>query len=297
MKNLIRPREMELFAAVCRTGSVTQSAASIGLSQPAASTMLRELEDRLGVTLFLRQGRRLVLTADGRSLLPDITHALAALDSVEKLATSLGRKDRSRFTLGTVTAIGASVVPLALRELQIALPDLAVVLRVGTAAEVVEMAIQQRIDLGVILGSGAHEHVGFRSVAELGLVCVVRADHAWAHRKSVGLAELAATPYIAHSRHLPVGALTAQVIEETGQAYSPAIEVMQFSAACALTDAGCGPSILESVTGEYARKLGLVPIPLQTDGSLSLNLVWPLGKGLGRAANLVTDAIVRHLKT
>ncbi|OWT54190.1 LysR family transcriptional regulator [Candidimonas nitroreducens] len=293
MKNIMRPREMELFAAICRTGSVTQAAASTGLSQPGASAMLKELEARLNTPLFSRRWRRLELTVAGRALLPEVTHALAALDAVDKLAQSVGHRHGQRLILGTVSATGASLLPSALRELQLADPDLAVVVRVGTAADVIEMAIQQRIDLGVVLGSGAHEHLGFEKIAELGLVCVVRPDHAWARRASVSVDDLVATPYIGHSRHLPVGALTSQAVEAAGNIWKPAIEVMQFSVACALTHAGCGPAVLEAATGEYARRLGLVPIPLWTEQTLSLSLVWPLARGMSGGARFVKDALTQ----
>lgn len=292
MKNLIRPREMELFAAICRTGSVTAAAQSTGLSQPGASAMLKEMETRLETPLFARRHRRLELTSAGRALLPEITHALAALDSVEKLAQSIGRPRGQRLILGTVPATGASLLPPVLRRLQLADPDLAIVVRVGTATEVIEMAVQQRIDLGVVLGSAASEHIGFQEIAALGLVCVVRPDHPWASLSSVGVEDLATTPYIGHSRHLPVGALTAQALENAGVVWKPAMEVMQFSAACALTQAGCGPSVLESVTGAYARQLGLIPVTLRTAGTLSLNVVWPQVKGMSAAARFVKEGLM-----
>ena len=155
------------------------------------------------------------------------------------------------------------------------------------------MAVQQRISLGVVLGSGVHEHVGFEKLADLGLVCVVRKDHPWANKSSIEIEELANTSYIAHSRHLPVGTVTAQAIEAAGHTWNPNIEVMQFSGACALTDAGCGPAVLDSLTGVYAERLGLVPIRLRVDSKLSLNLVWPLSKGLSPAARFVAAEIRR----
>lgn len=291
MKMLIRPREMELVAAICRTGSVTQAAQASGLTQPGASAMLKELEARLGSPLFSRRHRHLELTTAGHALLPEITHALAALDAVEKLAHSLGGRRGQQLIVGTVSATGASLLPRVVRALQETDPDVSVVVRVGTAAEVVEMAIQQRIDLGIVLGSGAHQHVNSEKLADLGLSCVVRPDHEWAGQPFVTVQALAASAYIGHSRHLPVGALAAQVIEEQGGVWRPAIEVMQFSAACALTDAGCGPAILESVTGEYARRLGLIPVPLATDKTLALTLVWPQGKGMSGAARFLKDRL------
>ncbi len=287
----MKQREMILFAAVCRTGSVTAGAAAAGMTQPAASTMLKQIEERMGARLFSREKRRLELTADGRALLPEVTHALAALESVRHMAESLGRSKAPRLVVGAVSAVSASVLPRVLYDIRQEAPDTPIAVRAGTALEVVEMALQERIDIGVILGSSALQHVGFRQIGRLGLVCAMPPDHPYAAHEEISLPQLIATPYVAHSRHLPVGALTATALERAGLPFAPALEVMQFSAACALAQAGCGIAILDSLTGRYAQGLGLAIRPLRQVDELSLGLVWPLTKGMSRLASRVAAGV------
>ena len=277
----MKKREMALICAVARTGSVTASAAAVGMSQPAASALLRQVEERIGLALFTRRRRRLELTADGRILLPEITHALAALESVERMSQSMGKSRQRRCVIGAVAAAGASVLPGALQTLLKTQPDMAVVLRAGTAVEIVDMAVQQRIDLGLIYGSAGHEQVSVEHLAALALVCVMPAHHPYAVLPSVSVDQLAAVPYIAHSRFLPVGALTAQALESAGHDFKPAVEVMQFSAACAMAEAGSGVAVLESLAAHYAQRHGLVARPLLAMSDLSLTAVWSPEKGLG----------------
>ena len=63
-------RELEVFAAISRSGQITAAGEALGLSQSATSGAVAELERRLGVTLFDRIGRRVVLNEHGRYLLP-----------------------------------------------------------------------------------------------------------------------------------------------------------------------------------------------------------------------------------
>lgn len=287
----MRPREMELFAAITRTGSVTAGAEAVGMSQPAASAMLRQLETRLGFELFSRKKRRLELTANGRALLPEVTHALAALESVDQLVDSMGRKRPGRLIVGTISAAAASILPPAVKRFQLRHPHVTLVLRPGTATEVVEWAAGQRIDVGVVLGSVAQEHVGFQRLAALKLVCAMVPGHALAKHEAVSLAQLSRVPYVAHSRHLPIGALTASALEQEGLKFKPAIEVGQFSAACALAEADCGVAVLDSLTAMVAERQGLVVRPLDAVGELSLNLVWPLARGLGLLAGRLTEQL------
>jgi DNA-binding transcriptional LysR family regulator len=280
---------MQLLAAVSTAGSVTAAAASLGMSQPAASAMLRQMETRLGFELFSRKRRRLELTASGRALLPEVTHALAALESVERRAESMGRKRPGRLVVGTISAAAANMLPAAVKAFRQQHPHVSVVLRSGTALEVIDWAVTQRIDLGVILGSAAHEHLGARRLAELGLVCAMTKQHRLASRAEITPRQLARVDYIAHSRHLPIGALTAAALEAEGLAFQPAVEVGQFSAACALAEADCGVAILDTLTALYAERQGLVIRPLRARSDLSLNLIWPAALGLGRLAESLTQ--------
>ena len=278
---------MVLVTALARTGSVTLSAVSAGMSQPAASAMLAQLEERVGVELFTRHRRRLELTTECRVLLPEISHALAALESVERMAESMGRGKQRRLVIGAVPAASASVLPGAVRTLLIAQPDTAVVIRAGTAAEVIEMAVQERIDLGLIYGSTLHEQVASKNLGALKLMCVMQPSHSYASHRQVTTRQLMDTPYIAHSRYLPVGALTAQAIEAAGGVFEPSVEVMQFSAACAMVEAGCGIAVLESLAAKYAEAHGLVSRPLCAPSDLALVAIWSPAKGLSAASRNV----------
>lgn len=287
----MKQREMALICALARTGSVTASAGMVGMTQPAASALLKQLEDQMGFPLFNRQNRRLSLTPDCRALLPELTHALEAIESVQRTVSGMGRRGPRRLVVGAVSAASASVLPKALRALTTKVPGISVVLRAGTATEVVDMAAKERIDLGLIYGSVVYEHLGAERLRPLGLSCVVPPRHPLARRREVDVADLARHPLIAHSRHLPVGALTAHAMEAQGIDFNPAFEVTQFSAACALVEEGCGVAVLEELSADYAQRQGLISRPLNVPTELSLTAVWPPTKGLGRAARELLNGL------
>lgn len=286
---------MELLVAISQIGSVTAAAASTGMSQPAASAMLRRVETQLGFPLFSRKRQRLELTASGRALLPEVTHALAALEAVERRAESMGRKRPGRLTVGAISAAGATILPGAVKRFQQAHSKVPIALRTGTTLEVVEWAATQRIDVGLVLGNVDHEHAQTRCLAELQLVCVMNSRHPLARAEAISIGQLAATAYIGHSRQLPIGALTASALERAGHEYRPAVEVAQFSAACALAEMECGLAVLDTLTALYAQKRGLIVRRLDVDACLPLNLVWPLAVGLGPLAARLTEDLQHPL--
>lgn len=78
-KSLSSPRHLVVFEAAARHGSFTRAAAELNVQQPAVSASLRQLEDSLGVALFIRGHRKVVLTAAGERLLADVTRAFDLL--------------------------------------------------------------------------------------------------------------------------------------------------------------------------------------------------------------------------
>src|SRR3954468_13831481 len=125
---------LRVFLQIVDSGSMSAAARAVHLTQPALSRTLKLLEDDIGVPLFDRRGRALVLTAGGRALVP---RARALIAESERVALEVGRSaDRSYFDvrLGTVDSVATCLVPQLLPALRRALPGLAVKLSTARTA-------------------------------------------------------------------------------------------------------------------------------------------------------------------
>jgi LysR family glycine cleavage system transcriptional activator len=97
---------LQAFEATARLGSVSRAAAELSLTQGAVSRQLQVLEDQLGVPLFLRSKKRLVLTEAGAGYLHDVRGGLAVLgDATQALISTQGRGGVLR--LATLPTFGA----------------------------------------------------------------------------------------------------------------------------------------------------------------------------------------------
>ncbi len=173
---MLSRRELTLLRAMYQCGTVTAAGASIGMTQPAASTLLRTMETRLGFALFSRQSRRLQLTSQGRALIPDALNALAGMEAVDRLAGDIRQGSMSRLVIGAVAIAASSILPSALAIVRREHPGIAVTVRAGTALEIIEMAVDQRIDLGLIVGTLVEkDRVASLALAPMSLYAVMHA--------------------------------------------------------------------------------------------------------------------------
>ena len=136
---------LRYFHAVASTGNLTRAAARLNVSQSAVSTQIRHLEEALGQPLFERRGRMLHLTEAGCIALD---HADAIFATGRELVATLQHSDRQRHALrvGSLATLSRNFQLAFLRPI-LRRPDVEVILRSGSAAELFGALAAHRIDL------------------------------------------------------------------------------------------------------------------------------------------------------
>ena len=109
-------RHLKLVTAIAEEGGVTRAAGKLNLTQSALSHQLAALEERLGTRLFLRLGRRMVLTPAGETLVASASRLLDDLRSTEEAVTRLGSARGGVLRLATECYTCYHWVPPLMRE-------------------------------------------------------------------------------------------------------------------------------------------------------------------------------------
>jgi DNA-binding transcriptional LysR family regulator len=146
---------LRVFLQIVDSGSMSAAARAVHLTQPALSRTLRLLEDEVGVPLFERRGRALVLNAGGRALVP---RARALLAASERLALETRRSaERSYFDvrLGTIDSVATYLFPRTLPALRTAFPELAVKLSTARTSVLLGRIRAGELDLAIVAHSDA----------------------------------------------------------------------------------------------------------------------------------------------
>ncbi|MEJ2801598.1 LysR family transcriptional regulator [Comamonadaceae bacterium PP-2] len=290
-------REIRLVWEVATTGSVTQAAERVHMTQPSASAAIKVIEERMGFAIFSRENRRLVLTPKGRALLPELSNALTALASLDRLSEELRVDVASSIAIGCIAPAATTVLPFALTALKRSVPKARIVVHTALAVEIAAMVAEQRIDFGLVIGDTLPPEAGVADVALLRLHAVMRPDHVLASHASMAWHQLGQHPYVTLTRRLQVGSLVARRLEESGHAFNPVVEVTQFSSACGFALAGHGLAVLDNLSLPLAQSMGLVAIPIGPNDSVPFRLIWPKGRALSKHADAFALALREALRS
>jgi LysR family hydrogen peroxide-inducible transcriptional activator len=139
-------RQMEYFDALAQTLHFGRAAEMAGVSQPALSSQIAEMEEKLGCRLFERGGKAVRMTDEAAALQPRIERLLSELRDIEQTA---GRGDAAmegRFRLGIIPTVAPYLLPQILPEIRSRFPRLQLELREAVTATLVDETIARRLD-------------------------------------------------------------------------------------------------------------------------------------------------------
>lgn len=186
-------RQLEIFAAIARHGSVSAAAGAVSLTQSAASTALAELERQTGQRLFDRVGKSLRLNELGRGLLPKAVELLDRAAEIDDLL--IGHEAIGNLTVGATLTIGNYLATLIVAEFLQRHPQSRVRLEVRNTATLLQALAGHEVDLGLVEGDCHHPELTVVPWIDDELAVFCAPGHPLAGRK-VGLKRLLAEPWI-----------------------------------------------------------------------------------------------------
>ena len=188
-------RQLAVFEAVARIGSIAGAAEEIGLSPSAASMSLKDLETHLGVRLFARSGRRVLLTDRGRPMLEMARGILVQVADLEAL--SLPEEVRGRLRIGAAAPVGDYVLPGLCAAFMRRHPGVRIEMRILPSHEVLEGVRNMALDIGFVGAPVNSSYLEAEPWRRDALVVCAGPGHPLAGRRgSVPLEQLAAESWV-----------------------------------------------------------------------------------------------------
>ena len=284
------PDHLKALAEVVEQGSFTAAARHLSLSQPAVSIQIRDLEERCGLTLLERGGRRPTLTAAGQDLL---VHAKRiAQENDLALATMRRHKNgalgRVRVGMSTTTLI--YVAGNAIRQLRREHPTLQISVSVGTSPELSGLVRDNDLDLAVVTLPIDMAQLASAVMLDDEMVAILPAD--WPGIPAqVTPAYIAEQPLVLEHRAAVLRGMVLDWLPSGGANLDQVFELSHLEAIKGAVAAGIGASIVPQVLVQDAQRLaGIAVRPLKPKLFRKLAIVQRRDKAM-------TDAIAVVRKT
>lgn len=282
-------RQLEAFAAVMSTGSVTAAGRLLGRSQPAISRLLQELEAEIGYALFARSGPRVTPTEQGFLLYDDVERALSSLRQIRDRAEEIARGQAQPLLLAATSALAAGLVPDALKRIEAQAGNTRVQLRSASPERVVHAVLSGAAQLGATSLPLEHRGLTVHWIGQAPCVVALPENDPAARHDVVPVAELAgrrvitmANPYRLRRR------LDAALGHAAG-----AIETNSSVNALAAVRAGLGVSVLEPITAYGAPMAGVAIRPIDLDIPFFFGVITSQSQPLTPACQAMADALAQ----
>ncbi len=251
--------QLTAFQAVAQTGNLTKAAEILHISQSALSSQIRNLEDDLGVSLFLRQAKGMRLSAAGEALLPLAASMLTQSAELRRAAQSFQAVTTGALTLGLNTDPTFLRLNQVIQTISTALPQVTLTFCISQTLSTEAMLKRGEMDMGFAFGVNFSEDVTVRQLTTTPVSVVVPRRLA-ADPRALDWQGIAALPWVWTTCMCPFHVLCRERMTAAGVAPNTVTEAVDENIVKELALGGMGVTLLRKVEAEdvVRRGVGLV---------------------------------------
>ena len=239
--------------------NLTTVAEALHTSQPGVSRQIRELEDELGVEIFVRGGKRLTgLTSPGETVLPIIERLLQEADNLKRAGEDFASAGRGVLTIAATHSQARYALPSAVRDFSVLHPEVSLRLHQGSAQQVAELLLAGEADIGVATEAlTSYEDLVALPCYRWTHAVVVPADHLLAQEAARGerltLRRLALFPIVTYEPGITGRSHIDEAFEQAGLKPNLVLSAMDADVIKTYVELGLGVGIIAAIAYDEAR--------------------------------------------
>ena len=234
-------RQIEVFAAVMKTGTVSRAAETLGVTQPGVSRMIAELERSIGFSLFDRVRNRIIPTPEAKLFYEEVQASFRGMDKLRASIARIRDHGVGQIRIGTLSALSSSLVPNAVRRFREARPDTTITLMVLPSRDVRDGVASGAFDLGLAADEIDVSGVLHQPFVSPRALCAMPVGHPLAQRKTIRPQDLSGQNFIAYVAEDRARQRLDLIMSEAGVAPpNIVVETIYAATVCALVANGLG---------------------------------------------------------
>lgn len=283
-------RQLRYFLAVAECEHLTQAARNLYVTQSTLSHGLRQLEQELGIELFERIGRRIKLSAAGRSFRAHAGRALQELEAGRMELAELTGLRAGSLTVGVIPTFLNTLVPAAVAAFSSAYPGVSISVLDLRASQIEELLLAGELDLGLAFWPTEREEIACQPLFVERLQLLVSRRHKLATRQRLPMKALAGQPLALLTRAFATRRMIDEALKAAG--VSPLVPVEMESVEALVQT--CRDSQLACIVPERAALLApdMHAIDLVSPGlKRQAGILWRQAGSRSRAAQVFAQML------
>ncbi len=257
-------RQLEIFRAMMDVGTTVGAAKQLGLSQPAVSQNLAQLETDLGLVLFARESGRLVPTEQAMALYDEVAYAFEGFERVMNLAQTFRRHDIGHVRIGAPFSMCECLVPRIVARFSKIHPNVRFTVELGRYETLIGLVAARHVDLAVLKEPIRHPGVSTSPLLDSDAVCAMPSDHPLARKRRLDFTDLAGEPLIMLGRRKAWRHEIEAIFRKRNLIPSIRLETHSVGAACGFVAASVGLAVVPEILAAQYVNRGIVLRPFTT---------------------------------
>ncbi|MBL6653909.1 MAG: LysR family transcriptional regulator [Reyranella sp.] len=259
----LNTRQIEAFRAVMLTGSMTNAAEFLRITQPAVSRLVKDLETHLKFRLFRRAGNRLIPTHEGTTLFAEVDRFYVGIDRIAKIASDLQHAKAGSLRVASISALSLSCITEAIKLFHIDRPAVSVMHESLNTRLILELVAGRHFDIGFADASGEFPGVDLTPLPPVEAVCVLPPNHPVARKQSIGPDDLRDLPFISLGKSSTFRLKVDRLFNDARIPRQEILETTLAGSAIALVASGLGVSIVDPFSVSTLRGRRFVVRPFR----------------------------------
>ena len=288
-------RQLEAFRAVFTTGSVSMAADQLGVTQPAVSTLISNLERSIGFPLFERIRGRLVATPEAATLYDEVERVFASLDRVDHTVREIRTMSAGHLRISSLPGATIKLLPQLITPFLDGRPDVNISLHTQSSPKVKDWVAMGLVDIGLAEMPIDDKAIEWEPLIQR-CVCIMPAGHRLTKRAVITPVDIKNEPVISLYRDHMVSRRLDNAFEKYALTRKTRIEVFMFSTCCNFVLEGAGIALVDAMSADHYRDQNVAIRPFEPEINFDIAILFPANRPRSKLALEFAQALRKGLE-
>jgi DNA-binding transcriptional LysR family regulator len=288
-------QQLEYFQTVARVQHMTQAAEILSISQPALSRSIAKLEDELGVPLFERQGRSIILNHYGQLFLKRVNRILKEFQEGKQELKALLDPGYGEVSLGFLHTLGPETIPNLIGSFRSTYPKVTFLLNQNNSSSLIKQMELGEFDLCLITPPDTKLEIQWVKLWSEELFVIVPVGHPLENRESIVLDEIADELFISVKKRNALRQITDQLFQEAEINPKIVFEGEELHTIAGLVASGFGVSLIPNIKDLDPSKIAKIRVRWPKC-ERSIGIAWVEGRYLSPSVKQFKEFVINYFK-